>query len=469
MIRVMANVTRSLRGRLLLGTLAWILAAVLVAGWVLADLFRQHALRQLANELAVHMTQLVAGLSVSPDGSAVLPFEPADPRFQRPLSGVYWQVDRQQAGQPWQDAVFHSRSLWDEVLPARDEKASEYGGLTQLPGPDARPLLALVRVVTPPEGAAAYRLTVAVDQSLLDEPLDRFRLMLAVSLGVMAMGLVLAALVQVLVGLRPLVALRHSLARVREGHESQIQGSFPQEVQPLVDEFNLVLKDILQIVERARTQAGNLAHALKSPLSILANAARTNGPDLAHLVDEQVTAARHHVDHHLARARAAATARHQGVSTPVLPVVQGVGRVLLKLYADKPLKLDISVRPEALAFKGEAHDLHEIVGNVVENAFKWAQSGVWVLVEPAPQTSLSTAGARQFQIRVDDDGPGLPQARLNTIFERGVRLDERTPGTGLGLDIVRDLVQSYGGQVTAQPSMRGGLSVRLTLPGSAAQ
>ncbi|WP_350494824.1 hypothetical protein [Neopusillimonas aromaticivorans] len=229
MLRLFSTLPHSLRGRLLLGTLAWVLVSVLVAGWVLADLFRQHAARQMASELAVHMNQLVAALSVNAQGQPTLQFEPTDPRFQRPFSGLYWQVDQREPGQAPREAVFHSRSLWDEVLRVPPVVLpSAYDGLDRLAGPSGIPLLALVRQVTPPEGTAAYRLVVAADQALLDQPLAQFRLMLAISLGVLAVGMLLAAVMQVVVGLRPLATLRTALLQVHEGRQTRIEGRFPK-------------------------------------------------------------------------------------------------------------------------------------------------------------------------------------------------------------------------------------------------
>lgn len=455
----------SLRGRLLLGTLAWILASVLVAGWVLVDLFRQHVERQLASELAVHMSQLVAALPLDDQEKPVFRFEPTDPRFLKPLSGLYWQVDRLAPGGVVDVAVFHSRSLWDEVLQLPEgQVASVEGRLDPIVGPDGIALLARVRVVTPPGGVAAYRLVVAADRSLLDQPMARFRLMLAISLGLLALGMTLAAIMQVVVGLKPLSALRNALAGVREGHQSRIEGVFPQEIQPLVDEFNQVLQNNQQIVQRARTHAGNLAHALKTPLSVLANAVRQDDSLLGRQVSEQVAVAQRHVDYHLARARAAAAVRAPGVSTPALPVIQGLTRVLLKVYAGKGVQIDLNVSPENLSFRVESQDVQEMLGNLMDNACKWADRQVSVTVQPA---ITGEAEAGSVCVRVEDDGPGLPEAQRQMIFDRGVRLDERMPGSGLGLDIVRDLVQTYGGKVQAGPSAAGGLAITLVLPGNA--
>jgi signal transduction histidine kinase len=211
-------------------------------------------------------------------------------------------------------------------------------------------------------------------------------------------------------------------------------------------------------VQRARTQAGNLAHALKTPLSVLANGAQNENTPFGQLVADQVAVARRQVDHHLARARAAAAVRTPGISTPLPPVVAGLVRVLERLYAHKGLHIHTNVAPDAPAFRGEQHDLQDMLGNLMENACKWARQNVWVQAWSAQNDTLV--------LSVEDDGPGLPEAQREQAFERGVRLDERTPGSGLGLSIVRDLAQAYGGSVHAQASVHGGLSVTLVLPAS---
>lgn len=447
----------SLRGRLLLMTLTWVLVTVIAAGWALNDLFHKHIERQVSGELAVHMNLIVGALTVNEQGEVSLSYEPSDPRLQRPLSGLYWQVDQITPGQPVQDAILHSRSLWDEMLqlpnvlpPVND------AGLERLTGPGGTPLLAFVRVVAPAEGVATYRVIVAADRKILDQPMAQFRLMLFIALGLLALGMTLAAIMQVVVGLRPLVNLRKRLANVREGQQTQIQGHFPSEIQPLVDEFNQVLQNNNEIVQRARTQAGNLAHALKTPLSILANGANHENTPFGEMVAEQVSLARRQVDHHLARARAAAAYQTPGMRAQVWPVVQGLSRVLSKLFAAKGVQLNMDTASKEFAFKGEQHDLQEMLGNLLENAFKWCDKQVWITIQQTHSDSLV--------FDIEDDGLGLSASQCEQIFERGVRLDEIMPGSGLGLSIVRDLALAYGGRVSAGKSIQGGLSVKLVLP-----
>ncbi|MGS1109574.1 sensor histidine kinase [Achromobacter anxifer] len=451
-----ARVPGSLRWRLLAGTLAWILVTVVLAGWGLGSLFRQHITEQLRAELTLHLNQLTAAVNTGPDGRLVVSPPLSDPRLEQPLSGLYWQIDRlDEQGRSVAVGAARSRSLWDQVLalPAADSA----DGVYQIAGPEKHSLTALTRTLEPAETEAApLRLIVAADSQVLAEPIERFNHMLLISLGALAAGLTLAAVVQVLVGLRPLAKLRRQLARQHGGASVRIEGSFPSEIQPLVDDFNRVLGVNADMVQRARTQAGNLAHAVKTPLTILGNAAaREEGP-LAALVQEQVGMARRQIDYHLARARAAAASGAADSRTPLRQPIEGLLRVMQRLYAQRGLQLEMPAFADGLVFRGEEQDLQEMVGNLLDNACKWAERQV--------QVSASAAGPGQLLIQIDDDGPGIADEERERIFLRGVRVDEQRPGSGLGLDIVRDLAGTYGGQARAERSPLGGLRVSLWLP-----
>ncbi len=465
MTRLAPALRGSLRARLLLGTLAWILVSVLGAGWALSDLFQQHLARQLVVSLDGTLDQLAAGLDVDAQGRATLAPEPADPRLARPFSGRYWQVDRVADDGGQDEPVFRSRSLWDQSLAlARDAVLRD--GLHSLSGPGGAPALARVRLVRPDEGAAHYRLISAADAAVLAAPLARFQRMAGIFLGLLALGLGAAALVQVVVGLRPLQRLRAALEAVRRGQTTQIAGRFPGEVQPLVDAFNAVLRHNDAIVTQARTQAGDLAHALKTPLAVLSNAATQQNDAFSTLVREQTALARRQVDHHLARARATAAARSSTARTPLAPVVDALLYTLARLHADKALQWHGAALPETLAVQAEHQDVQEMLGNLLDNAGQWARSAVWLSVQ-AP--AAAPGAPARVEIRIEDDGPGLTAAQRERIFQRGVRMDERTPGSGLGLAIVRDLAEAYGGSVQAQASTHGGLALILRLPGAPAQ
>ena len=449
--------TGSLRLRLLAGTLAWMLVAIGLVGWGLRALFQDHVTQQLQSQLVIQLDHLSASVDWDQLGSVSVSPMAADPRLAQPLSGMYWQIDR--LGTAPQDAVARSRSLWDQVLRLPDAPASyPASGYNVLALQDAQghELLAVARTLQLPEDdAPPLRLVVAGDKALLAEPLQRFTRMLLMALGMLALGLALAVAVQLHLALRPLKLLRARLAGVRNGTAKQLEGSFPQELQPLVNEFNHVLHENADMVQRARTQAGNLAHAVHTPLSILANAAAQEQGSLASLVQEQVVIARRQVDYHLARARAAAAVRATGLRTPVLAPLQALLRTMQRLHTERDLSFELAPQAQDLAFRGEAQDLYELLGNLIDNAGKSARQRVVVDVQ---------LDQGQLCFTVDDDGPGIPEAQRERMFERGVQLDEQRPGSGLGLDIVRGLAETYGGSVQAQASPLGGARLRLCLP-----
>ncbi|GAB3546894.1 sensor histidine kinase [Noviherbaspirillum agri] len=453
-----AALRASLRFRLLAGTLVWVVVTILVAGWGLNDLFQRHVEQQFDAALTTYLDQLTAQIAVNDSGEPSLSAMPSDPRLSKPYSGLYWQVDRMaRPGMPAAAGLLRSRSLWDAVLQVpEDQPADGTVHRHRIAGPDGEALGMLERVVFPAgQPDRPLRLIVAANEELMREPVQRFRGMLWLALGILGAGLISAAVLQVVVGLAPLRRLRQSLERVRQGKAQRLEGTFPVEVSPLVDEFNAVLVQNAEVVERARTQAGNLAHALKTPLSVLANAAAAEQGELATLVGEQVEAAKKQVDYQLRRARVAAAVRVPGARTPVAPVIDGLIKVMRKVHAERQLTLR-SVNPDDdAAFRGEEQDLQEMLGNLLDNACKWADR----IIEVRAQRDGAS-----LVITVDDNGKGIPPAQRDAIFRRGVRADEQTPGSGLGLSIVDDLARMYGGMVEIADSPLGGVRMTLTLP-----
>ncbi|WP_374681628.1 sensor histidine kinase [Accumulibacter sp.] len=455
---------KSLRLRLLAGTLFWIAASIIAAGWGLGNLFQRHVEAQFHAELKTHLDQLTAQLTLDDKGLPTLALPLSDPRLSRPYSGCYWQIDEIKADASAASGLLRSRSLWDHVLAVPPDTPAN-GEIHQhrIVGPEGKALGMVERSVriddTPDGKPRSYRLIAAADESLMTEPVASFSGALWLALVVLGIGLVLAALVQVFVGLAPLRKLHAALGKVRSGETPQLDGDFPAEIMPLVDEFNTVLAQNAEVVERARTQAGNLAHALKTPLSVLANAATSANPqqnELARLVVDQVDTARKQVDYHLTRAQAAATTRMPGTRTPLLPIIDGLVRAMQRIHAERALELRVQPMPETLAFRGDAHDLQEMLGNLLDNACKWASHRVEI---------NAASNGDQLLITFDDDGQGLAAEQRESVIQRGVRADEKVSGSGLGLAIVADLTQMYGGGVVLQDSPLGGLRVVLTLPG----
>ncbi|MGH6718046.1 MAG: sensor histidine kinase [Alphaproteobacteria bacterium] len=301
------------------------------------------------------------------------------------------------------------------------------------------------------------RFAVAGDRAEILAAMRAFNATLAASLGLLGVGLVVAIVVQVRFGLHPLGRIRRAIAQVRAGEADRLEGEFPVEIAPLSEELNLLLDHNAQVVERARTQASNLAHGLKTPLAVLLNEANATGGPLAETVRRQAAAMRRQIDHHLSRARAAAAARVLGQRTPLADVVEDLRRTLARIHVERPVVLETAV-PPALAFRGERQDLEEMIGNLADNACKWARSRVRIAAHEA---------AGRVVCVVEDDGPGLPETARETVFGRGRRLDETVPGTGHGLAIVREIAELYGGAITLEGAATGGLRAVLTLPAAA--
>lgn len=473
--RLRWRLPQSLRWRLLLGTLAGLTLALVAAGFALSGLFADQVQRQFRSHLQLQLDQLTAALEVDAAGQPSLDSALADPRWQQPYGGLYWQVDG-----PGRQGLLRSRSLWDSLLRLPgDGLPSGQTHEHRLLGPAGQPVLVLERQViwdaapgpeaSPTDGGRAseqrlaaagqgsWRLIVAQDLRELEAAQQRFDLTLAASLAVLGLALAAAAGAQLALGLAPLRRLQRAVQQVRAGDAQQLEGEFPAELHPLVQDFNGVLLQNEQVVQRARQTAGNLAHAIKTPLAVLANAAaqpRGELPAFAALVDEQVRSARAQVEWHLARARMGGSGV-PGLRSPVAPVLEGLLRVMRKVYAGRELRFDCDLAPDALAFAGESQDLHEMLGNLLDNACKWAQGRVAV---------QARAEGRRLLVTVDDDGPGLGAAERERVFERGIRADERQPGSGLGLAIVREVAQLYQGQVRLEASALGGLRASLELP-----
>lgn len=459
--------TASLRYRLLAATVATLLLALALAGIFLAGLFRDHVTRQFESSLTQQLNQLTAQLEFDAQGQPLIDTQAlSDPRWQTPYSGLYWQIDRMGEQGQTRSGVLRSRSLWDTQLSMQADALPSGALHVHLgSGPKAAPVLMVERTLRSADSPGAeWRLTVAGDMVQTMAATERFTRLLALALLALGAVLALAAWAQVAVGLAPLRALQDALGAVREGREPRLQGRFPIEVQPLIDDFNGVLDRNAEVVQRARSHAGNLAHALKTPLAVLGQAAEqalradAKAEEWPKLVQEQVALSRRHIDWHLARSRMAATQRLPGQRTPLEPVVSGLLRVMQRVHAERQLSLQAASMPETWAFGGEAQDLQEMLGNLLDNACQWARSTVRI---------SASRQDKHLTLVIEDDGPGIAPAQREAAVARGERLDENTPGSGLGLAIVADLARLYEGQIFLDASPLGGLRVSLRLPATA--
>lgn len=452
----------SLRLRLLGATLATLVVALVGAHWWLTGLFRDHVLQQFDATLSQQLDQLTARLEFDARGLPVIgPRGMSDPRWEKPYSGLYWQVQRLTASEGQSSVVLRSRSLWDAQLTLPEDALAD-GTIHRhdTTGPRGEPLRAVERSLKAAEQAESrWRLMVAGDLRETVAAVDRFTGVLAASLGGLGVLLALAALAQVAVGLAPLKTMQQGLQHVREGRQQRLQGRFPSELQPLIDEFNGVLDRNAEVVERARAQAGNLAHALKTPLAILGQAAHKVEPsEFSALVGQQVQVAERQMHWHLARARAAAIQHVPGRRTALEPVLASLLRAMDKLHVDRHLDLCADEVAPELAFAGEEQDLQEMLGNLLDNACRSARAAV---------TVKASRDGRWLRIQVDDDGPGIAPEHRAAVLQRGVRLDESRDGSGLGLAIVVDLARLYGGDLELTTADAGGLGVQLSLPAAA--
>lgn len=445
----------SLRVRLIAAGAASILAALAVAGVGLMLMFERHVERRVMAELGTDLRQLVAGLALTADGALEVGRAPAEVRFQEPLSGLYWQIVPQQDGK-----VLRSRSLWDMVLALPpDDLPDGQEHRHALPGPSGSTLLALERTVILPSslGGGRVRVVVAVDYREVSSATSAFGADLLPALSVLAAVLTVAAWVQVTIGLWPLDAVRRRLADVRAGRTPRLGLAFPEEVQPLALEVDALLDAQAAAMARARARAADLAHGLKTPLTVLATTAeelRGRGSaliaaDIASVADTM----RRHVERELARARAS-HARLTVTPQPVAPVVERVAGVLRRTPRGQKLDWEVSA-PPSVAAAMDPQDLAELLGNLAENAVHWARGKVRIAAE---------AQAESVVLTVDDDGPGIAAEDVGAALARGGRLDESRPGSGLGLAIVSDLTEAYGGVLTMERSALGGLRATVRLP-----
>jgi signal transduction histidine kinase len=467
--------TNSLALRLFLWAAGWTLVILILTGIALSTLYRHAVERAFDRRLDVYLRTLVADVASPEEGGDKFPQSIGEPLFELPLSGWYWQVTRLDAKKP---DVRSSRSLWDSALPhlgSDQANATEYRqGYAQ--GPEDQRLRLVERNIDLGD-EGRYLISVAGDASEIDEETRSFDRAISLTFGALTLALLLTTALQVRFGLAPLTRISQRLAAIRSGRAERLEGQFPVEIAPLARETNALLDANREIVERARTHVGNLAHALKTPLSVIVNEAAARGDDpLGQKVREQAAIMRDQITRQLERARLAARPTVVGTLTDVPPVVTALARTMEKLYRTRDIAIAVD-GPEHAFFRGEQQDLEEMIGNLVENGCKWAQSRVAIEVVANPtaadaergQKTLKTDAAgesapAQLRIIVDDDGPGLSPEQREQVARRGQRLDESKPGSGLGLSIVVELAALYNGALTFGTAPIGGLRAELALP-----
>lgn len=441
----------SLRLRLVAGGAAAIALALIIAGFALSHLFERHVQRSLATDLEDVLRQAMGAIEIDAGGRPLLRREPADPRFQQPLSGLYWQAAI--TGGP----VTRSRSLWDSDLQLPDDVLGP-GEVHhhRIGGPGGSNLLAVERTVMLKVGAEQrpVRITVAADLRRVAEARRSFSNDLLPALSVLGLVLALATWVQIGLGLRPLQRVREAIAEIREGKSRALEGPVPSEVAPLAEEINALLSSQAREMERSAGRAADLAHGLKTPLAALSADVRRlrekGEDDIAQGLEEIGESMRRHIEREMARARI------RGVRQAMTPHITRVAPLLRSLVslqrgASGPDRIAFEIAlDERLEVDMDKADLAEVLGNLIENATRHAKSHVRISMQPT---------ATSPRLVIEDDGPGVPEHLRATILKRGERIDERGPGAGLGLAIVQDILEVYGRRLTLETSSLGGLKI----------
>ena len=444
---VLIRTSGSLSQRMILIAALWIGVLLAGGGFALDRVLTGALTSYFDQSLETVLRAQILSAEIGPDGEVMFNRTAADQRFLEPYSGLYWQV----SGAGHED--FPSRSLWDRQLDFGDpQRHTEPYAFDSNQFPTER-LRIVAQDVKLPGSDTWWRFQVAESRDGLNAQIAVLRRTLVRSFLLLGLGLVVMAGLQTLYGLWPLRKVRLAIAKMRAGRASRIDEPMPIEVAPMVDELNALIEHNERQAEEARRHAGNLAHALKTPLTVIMNAATAEADDLAETVVREARTMRRQVDHHLARARAVGRRGHAHSRAEVWPSLESVERAVSRLYPHVRFDMD---GPTDLQVHVERQDLDEMLGNLIENAAKYGGGSVFVTVR---------AEAGYVEFLVEDDGAGIAEEDRQRLFDRGARLDSGKPGTGLGLAIVRDVAEIYEGTVGLEESEDlGGLLVRLRLP-----
>lgn len=454
----------SLAFRVIAFSTVWAILTLIVIFTLITTLYRQANERGFDSLLSAHLFNLIGSVGVSEGGSLTGAPDLGDLRFSEPNSGWYWSVEPASEGV---SGELHSSSMTEPILsPSVAEvpfnASFQRSYATEGINGEELEVFESEFVLDAKNRAARFR--VMGNRTELEQEIGAFQRRLLTYLSLFGVGMIAINAIAILLGLQPLRRVSDALAMVREGTAQKLDGRFPAEIEPLANETNALIENNKRIVERSRTQVGNLAHSLKTPLAVLINEGRALGGAKGQLIAEQAASMQKQVDHYLQRARIAAQRDSVVYRTPVAPLVQRMVRVLQKLNPQTALSL--SLPAVDIVFAGEREDLEELLGNLLDNAMKWAKSAVAVTVAPIPgkKSGAGKEGAvNLFEISIEDDGPGIPEDKAREALKRGRRLDETKPGSGLGLAIVADLVNEYGGALALERSSMGGLKAVVRL------
>ncbi len=445
---------RTLAARLFTLTAIWAIFAIALVAWFISNNYRDSVETNLAQRLTANLYNIMGSISLDENGRLIGRPDLRDSRFQAFQSGYYWSVV--EVNDPTNQ--ISSASLIGEKIefPASVGFDETFQRQTNIPDKSDNQLLAIEAQVFLGEGDRLFSFKITGNRSEIDDQVNQFISQLLLVLGLFAMGFVMVTYFIVRIGLSPLRSATERLGDIREGRAEKLEGSFPLEIQPLIDEANALISSNKIVVERARTQVGNLAHSLKTPLAVLKNESVKTKPELRTIIEQQISQMQGQIQSYLDRARISARAGTVTSRTEIKPVFDRMIRVMQKLNAH----LDFSQHFQdnsGYVFSGEQQDLEEMLGNLLENAAKFAKRSVRL---------TGRMNSKHLVIEVEDDGPGMTTEQAKMAIRRGTRIDETKPGSGLGLSIVKDITSEYGGDIELASSMLGGLKASLILPGN---
>lgn len=444
----------SLAGRLMLTSALWSALALILAGWMLTALYTASLVRSFDERILVYEKTLAGVVATTAEDAAPAPDNMGEPRFGRFQSGWYWMVSDAATG----ETVAASLSLIGEMLDLPLPPSSGAVVTSDAADWSGRPLRVVAQRIFLSSGRS-YNLTVTGSLSALDDEISTFRFQVFATLAIFAFGLVMASVLQVRFGLRPLASMSRSLAAIREGRAERLEGAWPREIAPLARELNALIEANGAIVERSRSQVGNLAHALKTPLAVVLNEARAEGGTFADKVIEQVGVMRSEVERYLDRTRLAADRKIVGAKADVVRSVEGLARVMRRAHPDRVISVDVSPDVMGVAARIERRDLEEAIGNLADNACKFGREQIQIDV------GIERGGDEAMVlIAIHDDGPGLPAEDFAVALGRGKRFDETVPGSGIGLAVAAEIIETYGGRISLGTPALSGLTVAVRLP-----
>ncbi|MDV6250787.1 ATP-binding protein [Vibrio sp. EA2] len=429
----------SIKSRLVLAAVVWLTAMILAAGVTIPTQVYNYMVDDTRSQLSVFMDEIAAQLEIDKTGHLSLAAQLSDPRFSRPYSGLYWSASTK-------THLERSRSLWDKRIEYKELDQNAYGARDEK-------LITLEKVLYLPDYNGPIHVVVGIDEAPIKNTLQTLIGQLWLILGLLFAGVLTVILVQIAWSLSPLTKLQKELAELKSGNKTSLEETYPKEISPLIDDLNALLFHYQELLERARNHAGNLSHALKTPLSVLKNEVRTLAPTVQSRLDEPLNQIQSHIDYHLGRARMAGSMNILSVKANPAQRVDAIAMAFDKVYAQRDITL-VNELDSELNVAVEKSDLDEMLGNLLENSYKWANRMIRV---------YSTQDKDNIRLIIEDDGPGIPKAQLNQVIQRGFRLDEETPGSGLGLNIVSEMAHSYRGKLALEGSKMGGLKATLIL------